>query len=179
MTGRPRATPDEMKGPMAHPRPQPTCGTRPSRDARAGFTLFELLIVVAVIAILAAIAFPRIGQTVARSKVTQAATVIVGDLEQASALAARSRRPVVVRCECNDLTLLVRDRGLADSVRVRRFLGTGSGLEIATMTLSRDSVVIFPSGIVSDTLAVTLTSRYGYTRTVTLSRGGRPRLLPP
>jgi prepilin-type N-terminal cleavage/methylation domain-containing protein len=164
---------------MSYLRPQLTSAAHPSRHARAGFTLFELLIVVALIAILATIAFPKIGQTVARSKVAQAATVIVGDLEQASALAARSRRPVIIRCECTDLTLLVRDRGLADSVRVRRAFGPGSGMEIGTLTLSQDSVVIFPSGIVSDTLAVTLTSRYGYSRTVTLSRGGRPRLLPP
>lgn len=164
---------------MARPRPHPMTWIRPRHEPRAGFTLFELLIVVVVIAILAAIAFPKIGETVARSKVTQAASVVVGDLEQASALAARSRRPVVIRCDCPGLTLLVRDRGLADSVRVRRFLGAGSGLEVGTLALSRDSVVIFPSGIVSDTLAVTLTSRYGYSRTVTLSRGGRPRLLPP
>lgn len=164
---------------MARVHVQTTGAGASCRDPRTGFTLFELLIVIVLLAILAAIAMPRIGQRVARSKTSQAATVIVGDLGQAVTLAARTRRPVVIRCDCANRTLLVRDRGQSDSVRVRRFLGPGSGLEVAALTLRPDSVVVFPNGMVSDTLAVTVASPHGFVRTVTLSRGGRPRLMSP
>lgn len=138
-----------------------------------------MLIVVAVISLLAAIAVPRIGQQVAESKVRQAATVVAGDLEQAVALAARARRPITIRCDCGDRVLLVRDRGVADSIRLRRSFATGSGIEVTTMTLLPDSVVVFPTGILSDTLAVRLIGADGYERVVTLSRAGRVRVVRP
>jgi type II secretion system protein H len=150
-----------------------------ARRLRAGFTLIEMLIVVVVMGLLAAIAAPKIGSQVSRSKVRQAATVVMGDLEQAVSLAARARRPMVVRCECGTLTLMLRDRDAADSVRLRRSFASGSGTEVTSMTLSRDSVIVFPSGVLSDTLAVTLTGPDGYSRTVTLSRAGRVRLVTP
>lgn len=152
---------------------------RPAPSARHGFTMAELLVVVVVIGLLAAISIPKIGSQIQRSKVRQAASVVMGDLEQAVSLAARARRPMVVRCDCANRTLVMRDRDAVDSVRLRRNLGSGSGVEITTMTLSSDSVIVFPSGLLSDTLAVVLTGTNGYTRTVTLSRTGRVRLVAP
>lgn len=163
---------------LKHARGTPDRRSLPFHSGRGGFTLIEMLIVVVVLSLLAAIALPRIGNQVARSKVRQAATVVMGDLEQAVALAARSRRPIVVRCDCANRTLLLRDRGVADSVRLRRNLGPGSDLEVTTMTLLPDSIVAFPSGVLSDTLAVRLDGPGGYSRTVTVSRTGRVRLLP-
>lgn len=154
-------------------------GSLTSRGPRAGFTLTEMLVVIVVMGLLAAIAAPKIGSQVSRSKVRQAATVVMGDLEQAVSLAARARRPMVIRCDCGTMTLMLRDRGAADSIRLRRSFAPGTGMEVTTMTLTRDSVVVFPSGVLSDTLAVVLTGPDGYTRTVTLSRAGRVRLVTP
>jgi prepilin-type N-terminal cleavage/methylation domain-containing protein len=149
------------------------------RVGRGGFTLIEMMIVVVVLGILGLIAIPRISKQVNESKIRQAASVVAGDLEQAVSLAARSRRPLVIRCDCPNRTLLLRDRGAADSVRLRRSFNVGSGLEVTTMTLTPDSVVVFPNGILSDTLAVRLDGPDGYTRTVTLSRAGRVRVVAP
>lgn len=154
-------------------------GRLTTRGPRSGFTLIEMLIVIVVMGLLAAIAAPKIGSQVSRSKVRQAATVVMGDLEQAVSLAARARRPMVIRCECGTMTLMLRDRNAADSVRLRRSFAPGSSMEVTSMTLSRDSVIVFPSGVLSDTLAVVLTGPDGYSRTVTLSRAGRVRLVTP
>ena len=51
--------------------------------------------VIVILGILAALATPRVYQTVARAKVKQAAGVLATDLEQAVALAGRSRKPLV------------------------------------------------------------------------------------
>jgi prepilin-type N-terminal cleavage/methylation domain-containing protein len=150
-----------------------------ARADRRGFTLIEMIIVVVVLGILGLIAIPRISRQVNEAKIRQAASVVAGDLEQAVSLAARSRRPLVIRCECGTRTLLLRDRDAADSVRLRRSFALGSGLEVSTMTLTPDSVVVFPNGILSDTLAVRLDGPDGYTRTVTLSRAGRVRVVAP
>ena len=64
-----------------------------------GFTLTELLMVIVILGILAALATPRVYQTVARAKVKQAAGVLSADLEQAVALAGRTRKPMVVSKE--------------------------------------------------------------------------------
>jgi type II secretion system protein H len=153
--------------------------TPSARHSTRGFTLIEMLIVVVVLGLLAAIALPKVGSQVARSKVRQAATVVMGDLEQAVSLAARARRPMVIRCDCANLALVLRDRGAADSIRLRRTFAAGTSMEISTLALSRDSVIVFPSGVLSDTLAVTVTGTDGYARVVTVSRAGRVRLVTP
>jgi prepilin-type N-terminal cleavage/methylation domain-containing protein len=58
------------------------------RRARNGFSLLELVMVIAILAVLAAIAAPRYGRAVARYQVAMAARQIASDL----ALAGRSAR---------------------------------------------------------------------------------------
>lgn len=148
---------------------------RPTR-VRGGFTLAELMAVIVILGILAALASPRVYRTVTRSKVNEAAGVIAADLEQAVGLAARQRRPVRLALESAG-TYTLRDRATApnDSLRLRRRLTMASDGGVETLTFSRTPVQIFPNGSIDGALTVTV-SGAGQTRTITLSPAGQVRI---
>lgn len=144
---------------------------------RSGFTLTELLMVIVILGILATLATPKVYQTVARSKVNQAAGVVAADLEQAVALAGRRRQPVVLALESTG-TYTLRDRVGSDptgTLRLRRVLTLTGDQGVSTLTFSRSPVQVFPNGTTDGALTVTLGGA-GHTRTVTLSAGGQVRL---
>lgn len=64
---------------------------------RSGYTLLEVLLVVALIGVLAAIAAPSLTETIARMRTTTALDVLAADLYYARMLALKSGRSVVVR----------------------------------------------------------------------------------
>jgi prepilin-type N-terminal cleavage/methylation domain-containing protein len=73
--------------------------TSSSRRLRrpAGFSLIELTLVVALLAVLAAIAIPRVSETLTRQRVEEAATRIVNDInlaQQQARLASATRRVI-------------------------------------------------------------------------------------
>lgn len=142
---------------------------------RGGFTLMELLLVVVCLGILTALAAPKVGQAVARSKVNQAAGVLSGDLEQAITLAARRRRPMVLTTDGAG-SYTVRDRATSpnDSLRLRRVLSVGADAGATTVTFAPTTVQIFPTGALSAPLTVTVTGA-GHTRIVTVSTAGLVR----
>jgi len=65
---------------------------RPERIARAGFTLVELMIVLVVLAIIAAVVLPNIGSG-ADAQVMSAARVVAGDLKLARSMALTTQQP--------------------------------------------------------------------------------------
>mgnify|MGYP002622703030 CR=1 FL=1 len=143
---------------------------------RAGFTLAELLAVIVILGILAALASPKVYRTVTRSKVNQAAGVVAADLEHAVSLAARQRKPVQLALE-SAATYTLRDRAAspADTLRLRRTLTTSGDQGVQSMTFSRTPVQIFPNGTTDGALTITV-SGAGQTRTVTMSPAGQVRI---
>ena len=76
---------------------------------RKGFTLVELLIVLALIGIVAAIAVRSVGDTIRRDRVQKAVAIVSTDLETAFAIAARQRTPLATAAAAfgaNLMTLL-------------------------------------------------------------------------
>lgn len=73
------------------------CGTRNHREPANGFTLIELMVVVAVVALLLALVMPGLMGTLGASKLTQAGDKMAGFLSEAQSRAYGQGRPVEVR----------------------------------------------------------------------------------
>ena len=144
-----------------------------------GFTVVELLIVLALVGLVASIAIRSIGDTIRRDRVQKAAAIISTDLEQAFALAGRQRTPVRLLFDSARKTFAVAER--ADTTlkyRTRQF-ATGD-LALDYLSASRNNLDVLPSGLSADTLSLRLGiySKNGttYDRTIRMTRGGLVRI---
>lgn len=154
-------------------------GGTPSERDRMGFTVVELLIVLALVGLVASIAIRSIGDTIRRDRVQKAAAIISTDLEQAFALAGRQRTPVRLLFDSARKTFAVAER--ADTTlkyRTRQF-ATGD-LALDYLSASRNNLDVLPSGLSADTLSLRLGiySKNGttYDRTIRMTRGGLVRI---
>ena len=153
-----------------------TLRTSPFHRVPHGFTLIEVLVAVAILAILAGAVAPFVSRQISHSRVNGAAQVLAGDLEKALSLAARQRRPVRVSVDGTTKSVLITDRASGQTI-ARHAYGPSSEHKLETLTSSPTSIDILPHGVA--TSAATLTVGIGtYTRRVTLSRAGHVRLQP-
>jgi prepilin-type N-terminal cleavage/methylation domain-containing protein len=135
---------------------------------RAGFTLIELMIVVVIIGLLLGVAIPRVGTSITRDRVSRAAFVVQGVLDEATQIARRQGVPVTVTLQSSALRINLRSSGVA--LKSRTF-GTASDIG-ATLALSPSGgITIFPTGRASAGLTVTITGGDA-TSTVTRSATG-------
>jgi prepilin-type N-terminal cleavage/methylation domain-containing protein len=146
------------------------------RALRAGFSLIEMLVTVAMLAIMVGMAAPNVSKDISHSRVNGAAQVVAGDLEQALSLAGRQRRPVrvVVDGSLKEIRLIDRVSGQLIS---RRHLGDVSEYKLYSVSGSPSTVDLLPHGVATAPTIVTL-SAAGYSRSVTMTRGGHVRVGP-
>lgn len=154
------------------------CGGKGTRG-RSGFSLLELLIVCVILGVVAAAAAPAISTAMVRTKVSQAASLVTGDLSRAFTLAGRARYPVRVSFEVDSLRYRVVNLATGELILDRRF-GQGSEYQLTEMAVSEEQVDILPSGFAAipgetepmSPLVVRLGAN-GATREITLTRTGR------
>ena len=105
---------------MARRVPYPGAMRPPPITRRNGFTILELLIVFVVFGLVVMISIRSVGDTIRRERTAKAANILGQDIEQAFAVAARQRMPVIIALNRANKTVSIVDRASTTKVYRRR-----------------------------------------------------------
>lgn len=142
-----------------------------------GFSLFELIVIVVIIGIVATMAGPAMSRIIRHQRVNRAATIIVSDLQNAFAVAARQREPVRVQADATTRSYQFVDRQTGAVLRIRAFYGDTSEYRLTKLVFDHPTFDVFPSGVSSDAVKIDLANG-DYARVITASTAGFVRLKP-
>jgi len=148
-----------------------------SYSARGGFSLFEMLIVVAILGIMATMVGPAISRIVRHNRVNRAATVIASDLQNAFAVAARQREPVRIQADAATRSYQFVDRKSGAVLRIRTFYGDTSEYRLTKLEFSPTTIDVFPSGVSSAAVTIDLANG-DYSKQIKASTAGFIRVIP-
>ncbi|OPL12393.1 MAG: hypothetical protein AVO39_04270 [delta proteobacterium MLS_D] len=140
-----------------------------ARQVPGGFTLVELMIVVALMGIMAAIAAPSFQTYMANNRLNGAARVVMTDLMYARSQAAMENVNFKMEFSGNSYSIV-----RTDNDEVRRSRNIQNEYYDVTMTSNQD-FIFRPNGTVTAAGTVTLTNSKG-TKLVVVSMGGRARI---
>jgi len=146
-------------------------------SARGGFSLFEMLIVVAILGIMATMVGPAMSRIVRHNRVNRAATVIASDLQNAFAVAARQREPVRIQADAATRSYQFIDRKSGAVLRIRTFYGDTSEYRLTKLEFSPTTIDVFPSGVSSAAVTIDLANG-DYTKQIKASTAGFIRVIP-
>ena len=145
--------------------------------SRTGFSLIEIVVVLAMTAIITSFAFWRMGPAFERAKVRRGASMLAADLQYAQMIAARQRKPVVLITVPATKSYFVRDAQVPTTIYRERFLGAGTDFGLDFFSATPSTVEIFPNGVTQ----VTANFQVGLntnTRNVKFTRAGQIRITP-
>jgi prepilin-type N-terminal cleavage/methylation domain-containing protein len=146
-------------------------------SARGGFSVFELLIVVAILGVLATIVGPATSRIVRHNRVNRAATVIASDLQNAFAVAARQREPVRIQADASNRSYQFIDRKSGAVLRIRTFYGDTSEYRLTKLEFTPATFDVFPNGVSSAAVEIKLENG-DYSKRITASTAGFIRVIP-
>ncbi|MGH7603488.1 MAG: pilus assembly FimT family protein [Gemmatimonadaceae bacterium] len=147
------------------------------KNARHGFSLFEIVIIVVIIGIMATIAGPAMSRITRHQRVNRAAMVITADLQNAFAVAARQREPVRIEADSATRSYQFTDRKNGNVLRIRTFYGDTSEYQLSTLRFTPATIDVFPSGISSAAVTIDLANG-DYSKQITASTAGFIRVKP-
>jgi len=140
-----------------------------------GFSLFELLIVVVILGILATMTGPAMSRIVRHNRVNRAATIIASDLQNAFAVAARQREPVRIQADASTRSYQFVDRKSGAVLRIRTFYGDTSEYRLTSLVFTPATIDVFPNGVSSTAVVIDLANG-DYARQITVSTAGFVRV---
>ncbi len=143
--------------------------------SRFGFSVIELIAIVAILGIMAAIAGPAMSRIVRHQRVNRATTLIASDLQNAFATAARSREPVRVQADNANRSYQFVDRKSGAVLKIRSFYGDTSEYKLSVLTFSPATLDVFPNGVSSAPLTIDLANG-DYSKQITASTAGFVRV---
>ena len=146
--------------------------------SRKGFTLLEMLVVMALAAIVLATAVPSIGRMMASTDVQRSASVIAADLQQAHALAARRRVPVRIVIDTVNKRIRIRNYSGTDTTLVDRRFGKNGEFPLQSMRASVLDLAVYPNGLAADTISITVRAS-AKSRRIRMTRVGQVRVISP
>ncbi|MEA2707024.1 MAG: hypothetical protein QOH22_1812 [Gemmatimonadaceae bacterium] len=142
---------------------------------RFGFSIIELIAIVAILGIMASIAGPAMSRIVRHQRVNRATTIITSDLQNAFATAARQRQPVRIQANNAARSYEFVDRSTGQVLRIRTFYGDTSEYKLSVLTFTPATIDVFPDGISSARLTVDLANG-DYSKQITASTAGFVRI---
>ena len=149
--------------------------SRNAHSGRLGFTMLEILVVVAIVGIIATIVGPAMSRIIRHQRVNRAATVIAADLQNAFAVAARQRQPVRIQADAATRSYQFVDRRTGAVLRIRTFYGDTSEYRLTTLTFDNPVIDVFPNGVSSKPLVINLANG-DYAKQITASTAGFVRV---
>ena len=152
------------------------CGPLSPYRSRRGFSLIEVLLVLTLIGIAAAISLPKVSSITSQNRIQRAAQALQLEVQQAYAISGRNRAPV--KLAWNSSTLQVQTTNLAGSTIYRTLslgAGGGYGLISSEISVAPATLTVFPNGLANDTLVFSL-QRNGYSRRLWVSKSGMVRV---
>jgi type IV fimbrial biogenesis protein FimT len=142
--------------------------SRISRDR--GGSLAELLIVLAIMAILAVMAGPSYRATIARTQARSVASEIASELRMARQLAMARRERLLVRFDRSQQSLTFKRADSGDVLDVYRYADKGVVIEEPT---AGPDVLFHPSGRSATATTISILDRQGEKTVLTISLTGR------
>jgi prepilin-type N-terminal cleavage/methylation domain-containing protein len=140
-----------------------------------GFSIFELLIVVVILGVLATMTGPAMSRIVRHQRVNRAATVIASDMQNAFAVAARQREPVRIQADAATRSYQFVDRKTGTVLRIRTFYGDTSEYRLTSLVFSPTTLDVFPNGVSSAADTIDLANG-DYAKRITVSTAGFVRV---
>jgi prepilin-type N-terminal cleavage/methylation domain-containing protein len=155
----------------------PSSSKNATKRALKGFSIFEIAIVLVIIGILAAMTGPAMSRIVRHQRVNRAATIIVSDIQNAFAVAARQREPVRVQADASTRSYQFVDRKTGAVLRIRAFYGDTSEYRLSSLVFNPTTFDVFPNGVSSSPVTIDLANG-DYSKRITASTAGFVRLVP-